>query len=111
MAFSQEKAIVEWDKKVCDLGQIFPKKETIISENFQFKVKGEIPFIIYKSSVSCGCVSVEFPKYPIKPGETGKITVHYDSKNQEGHFDKRIFLETNEKKGVSVIRIKGFVKQ
>lgn len=109
-AFSQEKANVEWEKKIHDFGQINAKNSKVAFEEFSFNVKSNTPFVIHKASVSCGCVKVEYPKHPIRRGEKGKVKVYYDSKNQKGHFDKRIFLESNVDKEVCVLRIKGFVK-
>ncbi|EOS15036.1 DUF1573 domain-containing protein [Phocaeicola sartorii] len=109
-AFSQEKAYVEWGKKTHDFGQIDTKNSKVVFEEFSFNVKSNTPFVIHKASVSCGCVRVEYPKHPIKMGERGKIKVYYDSKNQTGRFDKRIFLESNVDKEVCVLRIKGVVK-
>lgn len=109
-AFSQEKANVEWENKIHDFGQINAKNSKVAFEEFSFNIKSNTPFVIHKASVSCGCVKVEYPKHPIRRGEKEKVKVYYDSKNQKGHFDKRIFLESNVDKEVCVLRIKGFVK-
>src|SRR6185369_11255157 len=47
---------------------------------FKFTNTGSAPLIISDAKGSCGCTVPEWPKTPIKPGESAEIKVHYDSK-------------------------------
>lgn len=109
-SFSQEKTVIEWDNKIHDFGKIDSNKSRFVSKTFSFIIKGDIPFVIHKVDVSCGCVKAEWPKHPIKANEKASIKVIYDSKGQKGYFDKRVYLKTNLEKDIQVLRIKGVVK-
>jgi len=62
---------------------------------FEFKNVGNEPLIIQNASASCGCTTPEWPKEPILPGKTGKITVHYNTQGRPGPFTKSIFISSN----------------
>ena len=40
----------------------------------------------------CPCVSVDYPKRPVKAGEPLKIVLKYDPERQKGHFTKSVYL-------------------
>ena len=43
---------------------------------------GNEPLIISNAKGSCGCTVPQWPKDPIKPGDSGEIKVVYNSKNK-----------------------------
>ena len=49
----------------------------------------QYPLSILKVTPSCGCMVVDYPKKPIKPGQTGIIKVKYDTQ-KTGFFSKTI---------------------
>ena len=69
---------------------------------FEYTNNGTEPLIITKAKGSCGC-TVPNPKpalnTPIMPGQTGEITVQYNTKNRIGSFTKSVTLDTNIKDG------------
>lgn len=79
------------------------------NREFKFKNKGKEPLIIYNSTGSCGCTVPTSPKEPIKPGETGVIKVHYDTK-RPGNFEKSITVSSNAKTPSKTLKIHGVVK-
>ena len=76
---------------------------------FKFKNTGKEPLIIQSATGSCGCTVPTPPKDPIKPGETGVIKVHYDTK-RPGKFEKSITVVSNATSSPKIIKIKGDVK-
>jgi hypothetical protein len=79
---------------------------------FEFKNVGKEPLIIQNASASCGCTTPEWPKEPILPGKTGKITVHFTTAGRGNQpFDKTVFISSNAAtdKERYELHIKGFV--
>lgn len=76
---------------------------------FKFTNTGTAPLIISDAKGSCGCTVPEWPKNPIKPGESAEIKVHYDSK-RVGPINKTVTVTANIEGGTKVIRIKGNVQ-
>lgn len=66
--------------------------------------------VILKADVSCGCVSVDYPKEPIMPDKEKKLQVKISTINQYGFFNKTIILKSNAPEKYTLIRIKGNIK-
>lgn len=77
---------------------------------FKFKNVGKEPLILSGVQASCGCtVPVAPVNKPFKPGESGTITVNYDT-NKIGAFAKSITVSSNAKTSSKIITIKGKVE-
>lgn len=64
--------------------------------------------VIHQAIASCGCTVPKYPKEPIRPGETGEITVTYDGTGKfPGHFRKTVTLRTNAKDEITRLIIEG----
>lgn len=109
---SQEKKVSQiiWDNKVLELKNVEPKKDKVVIVEFPFTVKGEVPIVIHNVKASCGCTKVEWPKKPVMPDERAKIVVHFHTKGEKGHFDKRFIVESTSVKSVELLRFKGDIK-
>ena len=66
-----------------------------VEYNYRFKNTGNFPLVIQSATASCGCTVPEKPIYPIKPGETGFIKVHFNSKGRVGQVHKTITVISN----------------
>lgn len=64
---------------------------------FKFTNEGDSPLLITRAQASCGCTSPEYPKKPIRPGESGEIKVTYHAKGRPGPFDKSVYVYSNDK--------------
>jgi len=71
---------------------------------------GSHPLFIRNVETSCGCTKVEWPRRPIPPGKTGKITLTF-SPNSLGFFSKNINVFCNTPTPLHRLRIKGFVTE
>lgn len=80
-----------------------------VSHDFTFTNVGDDVLIIYDVTTNCGCTVAQFPKEPIMPGDTGKISVTFDPKGSPGEFAKEIIVRSNAKKKKMRLRIKGAV--
>lgn len=94
-----------------DFGRIKKKKAQNITIEFEMENIGKKPMVIIKSDVSCGCLSVDFPKEPILAGHKAKLRVMIDLKNQGGLFNKSVFIKSNAENDVVLLRILGEVQK
>lgn len=97
---------IEFDRLVHDFGNI-PNNEAVTTE-FELTNTGKADLIIINASASCGCTVPEYQKTPIKPGESSKITVKFQT-GAEGQQQKTVTLVTNTEKGEETLTIKANV--
>lgn len=100
-------AKIDFEKEVHDYGNV--KYGANGTCTFKFTNTGNAPLIISKATGSCGCTVPSWPKEPIAPGQSGEITVKYDTK-RSGAISKSVTITSNAVNEPSkVIRIKGTV--
>ncbi|QFZ55551.1 DUF1573 domain-containing protein [Oceanihabitans sp. IOP_32] len=75
---------------------------------FEFTNTGDAPLIISRVSSTCGCTIPEKPEGPIMPGETGKISVKYDT-NRVMPIRKTITVISNAETPTVALKIRGLV--
>ncbi|MBR3559662.1 MAG: DUF1573 domain-containing protein [Bacteroidales bacterium] len=85
--------VISFETKTYDFGDVVEGER--LTYNFKFKNTGKSNLIIYSSEATCGCTTSQPPKAPIRPGESGEITVTFDSKGQKGKVQKRILVGAN----------------
>jgi len=95
----------KFDKETYDFGKIPTTKP--VSVEFKFTNIGEKPLIITNVSASCGCTVPEWPKTPIKKGQTGVIKVTYTPTPTAMPFTKPITITSNAKISTKYLYIKG----
>ena len=78
-----------------------------VSYDFTFKNTGKTDLVITNVSVTCGCTTPYWPKEPIKPGQTSKITAAFNSAGKSGPFSKPITIASNATDPAAKIFIKG----
>ena len=99
---------IKFEKTEHDFGKILQGEQ--VSCTFKFKNVGDAPLIISSIEKTCGCTTPEFTKNPVKPGETGKITIIYDSKGHKGFQNKRLIVKANTNPSENILRIKAQVE-
>lgn len=62
---------------------------------FKFTNTGSKDLLIQNAVSSCGCTVPEWPKEPVKPGESGYLKVVFDSHGKEGYTEKEISIKAN----------------
>lgn len=101
-------AKLEFEKDVHDYGTVENGGNGTCT--FEFTNTGNAPLIISNAKGSCGCTVPSWPKEPIAPGATSKISVKYDTK-RPGAINKSVTITSNAvNEPTKVIRIKGNVK-
>ena len=81
----------------------------IISHTFSFTNTGSEPLIISDAKGSCGCTVPSKPTAPIAAGETGEITVQFNSKNKKGPRNQKVTVTANTNPAQTFIYLTGTV--
>jgi len=105
---------ISFNESEFDFGDIEEGEK--ITHKYDFKNTGSEPLVISKAVGSCGCTVPDWPKEPIPAGETGTITVQYDSRGKgktraEGGKaeTKTVTITANTDPANTLLRIKGKV--
>jgi hypothetical protein len=75
---------------------------------FVFTNTGTEPLVLSNVRSSCGCTIPQWPKDPIKSGESASIKVIYDTQ-RIGNFTKSISVYSNAQEAPIMLQIKGVV--
>lgn len=102
-------AVIDFEYETYDFGNLNEGDDAEV--DFTFTNTGKDKLIITNVKASCGCTTPYWSKEPVQPGETGKITARYDTKNKSGSFNKAITITSNAEPGTTRIFIKGDVKK
>jgi len=81
----------------------------LVEHNFVFKNEGKTDIIIANASASCGCTVPNYPKNPVKPGDTAHINVVFNTKGKVGKSEKTITILANTIPAETHLSIKGEV--
>ncbi len=90
---AEKMPVITFENTTYDFGEVVEGER--LTYNFKFKNTGKSNLIIYSSEATCGCTTSQPPKAPVRPGESGEITVTFDSKGQKGKVQKRILVGAN----------------
>ena len=100
-------AEIKFEKTSHNFGS-FPESSPKVTCTFKFTNTGDKLLVIHQAMASCGCTVPQFPKEPIKPGESGEITVTYNGAGKfPGHFKKSITIRTNAKQEIIRLYVEG----
>jgi hypothetical protein len=107
-SLNSSNAEIKFEKETHDFGKI--KQHSDATYHFKFTNTGKEPLIITDAKGSCDCTVPEWPKQPIRPGETATIKVKYDTK-KVGLFNKTVTITSNARnESVSELKITGTVE-
>ncbi|MEI7595442.1 MAG: DUF1573 domain-containing protein [Bacteroidota bacterium] len=99
--------VLEFDTETHNFENIFAGE--VVSYTFKFKNSGKSDLIISDAKATCGCTVPEYPKKPIKPGESSFITVTFNSAGKQGVQNKTITILANTIPNTKVLTITGVV--
>lgn len=71
---------------------------------------GEHNLVIARAFGSCGCTVPEYPKEPVKPGDTASIHVTFSSAGKVGEQNKTVTVVCNTATRSETLFMKGFVQ-
>jgi len=99
---------ITFEKEEYDFGTIAIGEK--VSYSYNFKNTGDAPLLIADVKPSCGCTSLkDWPKDPIAPGESGKITIEFNSSGFPGAISKTIAVNSNAIPKSTYLKLKGQV--
>ena len=98
----------KFEKEEHNFGTI--KQGASVTYEFKFTNPGKDPLIITDARGSCGCTVPEWPKEPIKKGQSGVIKVTFNSAGKMGSQDKTVTITSNAKTATKVLHMKGTVE-
>lgn len=107
MSFAQ--GHIEFEKTTHDFGQI-KEVDGAAEYSFAFTNTGDQPIKITRVKASCGCTTPYWTKEEVLPGENGKITARYNTRNRPGNFTKTLRVTSNADNPNVTLYIKGHVK-
>lgn len=86
-------SVLVFEKTSYDFGAI--NEGEIVAYSFLFTNKGNVDLQLTSVGTSCGCTASEYPLEPIKPGESGKIKITFNSAHRLGMQHKKITIRAN----------------
>jgi hypothetical protein len=85
--------VMSFEEELHNFGKI-TQGETV-SYAFNFQNTGGSDLVISSAQGSCGCTIPNYPKGAIKPGQTEKIDIKFESSGKSGLVKKTVTLVTN----------------
>lgn len=105
--FAQEKvAKIEFKTDTIDYGTVDKGADGV--RVFEFTNTGNAPLLISEVKSTCGCTVPKKPEGPIMPGQTGEISVKYDT-SRVNPIRKTITVISNADTPTVALKIKGEV--
>lgn len=98
---------ISFDKNKVDLGDFSWTKER--KADFIISNTGKLPLVINDVITSCGCITVEYPKEPVRPGMNLNLRIVYKAEHP-GYFNKTITVYCNVKGAPFQLKISGTAK-
>jgi len=95
-----------FEETVHDYGQIPENGEGTYA--FAFKNLGDQAIVINRVRSSCGCTVPSWPREPVEPGESGEISVRYNTA-LTGTFLKSVIVYSTASNSPVKLQIKGKV--
>ncbi|MEL7251960.1 MAG: DUF1573 domain-containing protein [Bacteroidota bacterium] len=90
---------------VFDFGTIVEGE--LVAHTYNFTNTGSVPLVIASAKGSCGCTVPAWSREPIAPGETGQITVEFNSKAKRGKRNQKVTITANTDPPQSFIYLTG----
>lgn len=95
-----EKVGVKIDNIVYDFGTVRESAESVVHE-YRITNAGESALAIVWVKPNCGCTAPEYPRKPLKAGESAMIKVTFNPVGQKGEVDKDIRVKLRNGSGKS----------
>lgn len=100
--------VLTFDKKMHDFGRLSQGES--IAYSFKFANTGNVDLLISNCDASCGCTVADFPKKPLKPGETGYITVTFNSAGKYGEEEQFVEVMANTQPSKTQLVVRAMVE-
>lgn len=81
----------------------------VVKHEFTFVNGGRVPLLIATARSTCGCTVPSYPQAPVQPGESGVISVAFDTKNKSGLQRKPVIITANTYPAETTLYVSGRV--
>ncbi len=98
-----ETAGIEFKKTEYQIGKVVQGEK--VGCQFLFRNTGTADLLIRDARASCGCTVPQWEKEPVKPGETGRLEVMFDSSGRMGIQKKSVTVISNADNQASTLMI------
>ncbi|MCB0657459.1 MAG: DUF1573 domain-containing protein [Saprospiraceae bacterium] len=98
---------IQWMEDEFDFGTV--SEGEVVTHVFKFKNTGSEPLIVTDARSTCGCTVPKKPTDPVAPGETGEISVEFNSRGKSGTQSKPITVTANTNPAQTKVTLKGEV--
>ena len=98
---------IKFEKTEHDFGKI--NEGEVVHTVFKFTNTGKLPLLIASAQGSCGCTVPQWPRNYIKQGESGEISVQFDSHGKMGQVEKTVTVTANTHPVQTVLTIKSTI--
>lgn len=92
-----------------DFGTV--KEGAVVKHVFKFTNTGKVPLLINNAKSTCGCTIPKWPKEMIEPGQSGEITVEFNTSGKSGFQEKPVTITANTYPSTNRIYLRGFVSE
>jgi hypothetical protein len=97
-----------FEEQTYDFGTV--REGVVVDHTFSFTNTGKVPLLISNARSTCGCTVPDWPEDPIAPGETGAITVRFDTKNKAQLQVKPVTITANTYPATTKVFLQGIVE-
>jgi hypothetical protein len=82
-----------WDKTRHNFGSV--QRGTVLLTTYTVTNTGNQPLLLQAAEVACSCTTVEWLKQPILPGQSGTLTVTFNTASVYGRQERYVELRSN----------------
>lgn len=109
MAADDAKPEIKFEKTMHDFGRIEAAKGPVTAV-YRFTNVGKVPAIIVSvTNGGCGCTRPKFTTAPIKPGESGEVSITFDPEGRSGSLYRQVQVQVSGVKKRYSLKFKGSV--
>jgi hypothetical protein len=84
---------LEFERTHHDFGKLIQGEK--VSFTYKFKNTGNATLVISSVLPGCNCTVAQFTQTPIAPGESGSVTVNFNSETKKGLVNSTIVVQAN----------------
>jgi hypothetical protein len=81
----------------------------VVKHTYKFTNTGDEPLIISRAKGSCGCTVPKYTTDPIAPGDSGEMTVEFNTRGKRGRKSQKVTITANTTPPQTFIYIEGDV--
>ncbi len=101
-------AKIVFEETTFDFGTVLEGRP--VDHIFKFKNTGKVPLLISDAKATCGCTVPSYPSDAIPPGQSGEISVKFNTAGKKLDQNKPVSIIANTFPAKTVIWMKGFVQ-